>query len=114
MPSPALCPRCQTRFDAPPASGLCPECGSRLAPETAPPDSTPVSIRPRGPEAPTVAAPPTGERSTWSAGDARPVRYVPPSPDLPGYSDLTPIAVGGMGAVYRAVHRGTDRVVAVR
>ena len=110
MPTPALCPRCQTRFDAPPLSGVCPACGSRLAPETEPPASTPASVRPPGPDAPTLTAPGTHERSTLSAGAVAPA----PPPELPGYRDLTPVGVGGMGAVYRAVQRGTDRVVAVK
>src|SRR5207302_3953506 len=61
----------------------------------------------------TATAPGTAERPTWSApGGAYPPAG--PVPDLPGYSGLTPIGIGGMGAVYRAVQRGTDRVVAVK
>jgi serine/threonine-protein kinase len=117
MPTTGLCSRCGFALTDPSADGVCPACGSRLPANTALGESTPASAAPR-------ARPPAGHADTASferaepptraSGDSAAAPSQAAAPTLPNYDELTFVGIGGMGVVYRAVQRTTERVVAVK
>jgi serine/threonine-protein kinase len=117
MPTTGLCSRCQFPLTDLPADGVCPACGSRLPADTAQEESTPASAAaaPVGPSAELArtASFDWVEVPTRASGDHDSASSHP-APILPNYEELTAIGVGGMGVVYRAVQRTTERVVAIK
>jgi hypothetical protein len=118
MPTPALCSRCQSLLPARPVGGVCPACGSKLPIDTPPAEATRRTDVPAFDphHAPTATAPDPAQLPTKADDGAGPPppADVPPPPALPDYDGLTLLGYGGMGVVYRAVHRRTGKPAAVK
>ncbi len=107
MPASHYCPHCRTPLPEVPASGYCPLCGTPWDTQLAqPPDETrtlspAAAVTPPHPGAATRTFGPPG--SGWRS-----------PPRIPNYGELTYVAGGGMGTVFRAVQHGINRVVAIK
>ncbi len=105
--SPA-CPHCRTPVPEAPPSGLCPVCGAAW---DAPPGGSGDPTHTFSPAA--VPTPPHPGAATLPY----PPRHVAVPrrvPHIPNYRDITYLTSGGMGAVFRAVQCGFERVVAIK